>query len=154
MSAWAVGFYTPAYMFLYSSLDRAFPRKTPLTVSARVLGSLVYSVPVNAAFFLYGTAVHHALEWYDLWEEREEDGREERIWEEEEEEEEEERENLAAAEYYPEGAEGADRRRRERERLRRALFLPRAPGGTSSSPNDDGDECSTRWRSEERRVLH
>jgi hypothetical protein len=64
MVLWNVGVTTPAFMAFYSCCDRLFLGKpTPLTVGTRVIMTLVFSVPINAMFFTYGTCVHHAAAW-------------------------------------------------------------------------------------------
>mmetsp|Transcript_5025 Transcript_5025/g.9694 ORF Transcript_5025/g.9694 Transcript_5025/m.9694 type:complete len:318 (-) Transcript_5025:14-967(-) len=80
MGLWSVLFYTPAYMALYAAFDRVFKARTPLAVGARVAGALVYSIPVNALFFVYGTSVHHTMEWYGLWDSLLADAEEEADW--------------------------------------------------------------------------
>ena len=80
MGVWSVVFYTPAYMALYAAFDRIFLKKTLFSIAARVAGALVYSIPVNAAFFFYGTSVHHTLEWVELWDAVVEDAEEEAEW--------------------------------------------------------------------------
>ena len=82
MGIWAICFYTPAYMGLYSAFDRIFQKRTPLAISSRVAGAVVYSIPVNALFFLYGTSVHQTLEWYGLWNSLLSDAEEEAEWKE------------------------------------------------------------------------
>lgn len=66
MVTWNVVFTTPFFLYLYRVCDRIFVPPTFWTVSARVLVTLVFSVPVNALFFTYGTCVHHTAEWYGL----------------------------------------------------------------------------------------
>lgn len=80
MGIWAIFFYTPAYMGLYAAFDRIFQKRTPLAISSRVAGAVVYSIPINALFFLYGTSVHHTLEWYGLWNSLLSDAEEEAEW--------------------------------------------------------------------------
>ena len=66
MGTWAVFIFSPGYMFLYATLDKVFPLKTPTTIIARVLISMVYSIPMNTLFFTYSTSAHHTLEWWNL----------------------------------------------------------------------------------------
>lgn len=80
MGLWSVLFFTPAYMALYAAFDRVFKTRTPLAVGARVVGAVLYSIPVNALFFVYGTSVHHTLEWYGLWDSLLADAEEEADW--------------------------------------------------------------------------
>ena len=80
MGIWAICFYTPAYMGLYAAFDRIFQKRTPMAISSRVAGAVIYSIPVNALFFLYGTSVHHTLEWYGLWNSLLSDAEEEAEW--------------------------------------------------------------------------
>jgi hypothetical protein len=70
MAAWSVGIYTPFYVGLYRLYDRYLPKQTPASIAARVVLSFVCSIPVNAAFYVYGTAVHHTTEWWSLQNER------------------------------------------------------------------------------------
>ena len=80
MGTWAICFYTPAYMGLYAAFDRILKKRTPLAISSRVAGAVIYSIPVNALFFLYGTSVHHTMEWYGLWNSLLSDAEEEAEW--------------------------------------------------------------------------
>lgn len=63
MMGWSAFIYTPLYVSLYRVCDRYMPHQTPTTVCARVLLSFVLSIPINTAFFTYGTFVHHSMEW-------------------------------------------------------------------------------------------
>merc|ERR1712023_533196 len=65
MAAWSVVF-TPFYVALYKMYDRYLPKKTPATVAARVGLSLLCSLPINFAFYAYGTTVEHvaAIDWF------------------------------------------------------------------------------------------
>lgn len=66
MGIWACCAITPGHIILYKTLDRFLPTKqTPLTMACRLAAMVAYSIPNNAAFFTYGTCVHHAVEWYD-----------------------------------------------------------------------------------------
>jgi len=65
MGVWAAVFWTPGMMVLYKVLDRLGLGYTPFAVACRVAATVVYSVPNNAAFFAYGTCIHHTVEWYD-----------------------------------------------------------------------------------------
>jgi len=80
MGVWAICFYTPAYMALYAAFDRVFQKRTPFAIGSRVVGAVIYSIPVNALFFFYGTSVHHTLEWYGLWDSLLADAEEEAEW--------------------------------------------------------------------------
>lgn len=66
MVGWAVGAYTPFYVGVYRLFDKYIPRQTPATVFARVLICFILSIPVNAAFFTYGSFVHHSAEWLSV----------------------------------------------------------------------------------------
>jgi hypothetical protein len=67
MVVWAVAFYTPFFVMLYKAFDLLLPKRvTPMTVSARTGLSLLVSIPVNAAFFCYGSSIHHLTEWITL----------------------------------------------------------------------------------------
>ena len=57
MVAWSVFAYTPFYVVLYRLFDRYLPKQTPTTIAARVFLSFVTSIPVNAAFYVYGSAI-------------------------------------------------------------------------------------------------
>jgi hypothetical protein len=63
MAAWCF-FFTPFYVAVYKMYDKYLPRKTPVTIAARVGMSLAFSIPINAAFYLYGTTVNHTIDWY------------------------------------------------------------------------------------------
>jgi hypothetical protein len=63
MASWVL-FYVPFYASLYKAYDRYLPKKTPAGILARVALSFATSVPVNAAFYTYGTSVEHTQDWY------------------------------------------------------------------------------------------
>jgi Mpv17 / PMP22 family len=63
MASWAF-FYVPFYATVYKAYDRYLPKKTPAGILARVALSFATSVPVNAAFYSYGTTVEHTQAWY------------------------------------------------------------------------------------------
>ena len=63
MAAWSLLWTTPVMLYFYRFLDHLFPQRTKGTIVARVLLSVVFSIPNNAMFFVYGTCVHHAAEW-------------------------------------------------------------------------------------------
>ena len=63
MMLWSAGAYTPLYVAIYKVCDRFMPHQTPVTVTARVVLSFCLSIPINAAFFTYGTFVHHTMEY-------------------------------------------------------------------------------------------
>lgn len=65
MAAWSVCLYTPFYIGLYRLYDRYLPKQTPASIAARVALSFLTSIPVNAAFYTYGAAAHHTMEWMD-----------------------------------------------------------------------------------------
>jgi hypothetical protein len=66
MAAWSVGAYTPFYIGIYHLYEKYLPKQTPVGIGARVALSFVLSCPINAAFYVYGTAVHHTTEWWSL----------------------------------------------------------------------------------------
>ena len=67
MSFWAACISTPYFMFLYRIQDRVLSSSTtPIGVALRVISSFVASVPLNAAFFGYGSWLHHVTEWWAL----------------------------------------------------------------------------------------
>lgn len=72
MVFWSVGIYTPGYMWLFRQCDRVLPKTTPFAITARVALMLTFSIPINIAFFGYGTTVHHVMEWNALREEQKE----------------------------------------------------------------------------------
>lgn len=63
MAAWSVFVYTPFYMGLYRLYDRYLPKQTPASIAARLALSFLTAAPVNAAFYTYGAAAHHTIEW-------------------------------------------------------------------------------------------
>ncbi len=63
MTAWSVCVYTPFYMGLYRLYDRYLPKQTPASIATRLALSFLTAVPVNAAFYTYGAAAHHTIEW-------------------------------------------------------------------------------------------
>jgi hypothetical protein len=63
MAAWCF-FYTPFYVAVYKMYDKYLPRKTPGSIAARVGMSFAFSIPINAAFYLYGTTINHTIDWY------------------------------------------------------------------------------------------
>lgn len=63
MAAWAVCVYTPFYVSLYRLYDRYLPKQTPASIATRMFLSFLTSAPVNAAFYTYGAAAHHTIEW-------------------------------------------------------------------------------------------
>lgn len=71
MVVWASIIYTPFYVQVYRLFDRVLPKgTTPMAVSSRVGLSFLLSIPTNAAFFCYGSFVHHTTEWLALIQER------------------------------------------------------------------------------------
>lgn len=66
LGLWAACIMTPGFMTLFKSFDIVLGTiKTPLTTGIRLVGCFLWSIPNNAAFFAYGTCVHHTLEWWD-----------------------------------------------------------------------------------------
>lgn len=63
MATWAF-LYVPFYATVYKAFDRYLPKKTPVGIMARVALSFTTSVPVNAAFYSYGTTIEHTEAWY------------------------------------------------------------------------------------------
>ena len=66
MAAWSVGAYTPFYIGIYHLYEKYLPKQTPVGIGARVFLSFALSCPINAAFYVYGTTVHHTTEWWSL----------------------------------------------------------------------------------------
>jgi hypothetical protein len=67
MAAWSVGVYTPFYIGIYRLYEKYLPKnQTPVGIGARVFLSFALSCPINAAFYVYGTGVHHTTEWWSL----------------------------------------------------------------------------------------
>jgi hypothetical protein len=67
MSFWATAVVTPFFVSFYRLMDRYLPQgRTFAAVGSRVMGSFVSSIPLNTAFFCYGTLVHHTMEWWSL----------------------------------------------------------------------------------------
>eukprot|EP00957_Ditylum_brightwellii_P172150 13105637-Ditylum_brightwellii.AAC.1 len=81
MGVWAVTIYTPFFMWLYRQFDKMFPKKNTFAIMSRVVLAVGISVPVNAAFFTYGTFVHHTLEWMEMRKEWKETRKEDEEWE-------------------------------------------------------------------------
>jgi hypothetical protein len=66
MAFWG-GLTTPAFITLYRVFDRYLPRTvTPASVLPRVVLTFLFSVPVNAIFFCYGSLVQHTAKYYSL----------------------------------------------------------------------------------------
>jgi hypothetical protein len=66
MAFWG-GLTTPAFITLYRVFDRYLPRTvTPASVLPRVVLTFLFSVPVNAIFFCYGSFVQHTAQYYSL----------------------------------------------------------------------------------------
>lgn len=71
MVGWAVAAYTPFFVTLYRVMDVLFPKNVTLfTVVGRASMSFLFSIPVNAAFFCYGSFVHHVTCWLALVQEK------------------------------------------------------------------------------------
>jgi len=63
MLGWTVGAYTPFYIQVFKLLDKYMPKQASLTtVSIRVMTCFMLSIPINAAFFVYGSFVHQLRE--------------------------------------------------------------------------------------------
>mmetsp|Transcript_29657 Transcript_29657/g.71783 ORF Transcript_29657/g.71783 Transcript_29657/m.71783 type:complete len:254 (+) Transcript_29657:153-914(+) len=62
MACWTF-FYAPLWVTVYKLYNMYLP-KGPTGVVARVALTFATSVPVNAAFYTYGTTVHHTHEWW------------------------------------------------------------------------------------------
>jgi hypothetical protein len=62
MAFWAF-FYAPLWVTVYRLYNIYLP-KGPTGVVARVGLTFLTSIPVNAAFYTYGTTVHHTREWW------------------------------------------------------------------------------------------
>lgn len=66
MAFWG-GLTTPAFILLFRVFDRNLPRNvTPASVLTRVALTFLFSVPVNAIFFCYGSFVQHSAKYYSL----------------------------------------------------------------------------------------
>jgi hypothetical protein len=66
MAFWG-GLVTPAFITLYRVFDRYLPLTvTPASVVTRVVLTFLFSVPVNAIFFCYGSFVQHTAQYYSL----------------------------------------------------------------------------------------
>lgn len=62
MAFWAGAVQAPFFLMLYRLYDRILPTAiTPYAVGSRVALSFVTTIPFTAAFFGYGTFVHHLL---------------------------------------------------------------------------------------------
>ena len=62
MALWAGAIQAPFFLVLYRFYDRILPTAiTPYAVGSRVALSFVSTVPFTAAFFGYGTLIHHWL---------------------------------------------------------------------------------------------
>ncbi|GKY98424.1 hypothetical protein MPSEU_000799900 [Mayamaea pseudoterrestris] len=67
MTFWAAAVVTPYFISVYNLMDQHFPHgRTTTAVGLRVMGSFVASVPLNAAFFCYGTFIYHLGDWWSL----------------------------------------------------------------------------------------
>jgi hypothetical protein len=76
MAAWAVAANTPINLILYKIFDRHLPSlvtkinpsviSRTLSIVSRVGLAFLTSIPANAAFFCYGSLVHHAAKHYSL----------------------------------------------------------------------------------------
>mmetsp|Transcript_26837 Transcript_26837/g.63058 ORF Transcript_26837/g.63058 Transcript_26837/m.63058 type:complete len:284 (+) Transcript_26837:58-909(+) len=64
MAAWSLLF-VPIYVKIFKMYDRYLPKKNLPSIAARVGCSFLSSIPLNFAFYTYGTAVEHTAEWYE-----------------------------------------------------------------------------------------
>mmetsp|Transcript_4913 Transcript_4913/g.10044 ORF Transcript_4913/g.10044 Transcript_4913/m.10044 type:complete len:344 (+) Transcript_4913:124-1155(+) len=63
MAAWSILF-TPFYVGIFKLYDRYLPKKNLPSIAARVGCSFLSSIPINFAFYAYGTFVQHTADWY------------------------------------------------------------------------------------------
>ena len=63
MAAWSILF-TPFYVGIFKLYDRYLPKKNLPSIAARVGCSFLSSIPINFAFYAYGTCVQHTVDWY------------------------------------------------------------------------------------------
>jgi hypothetical protein len=66
MALWSGFLSTPSFILLYRVFDRMLPASSPAAIAARVGITFLMSIPVNTAFFCYGTFIHHVTEWAGL----------------------------------------------------------------------------------------
>ena len=64
MAAWSIMF-TPFYVGIFKMYDRYLPKKNLPSIAARVGCSVLSSIPINFAFYAYGTFIEHTMEWYE-----------------------------------------------------------------------------------------
>lgn len=64
MAAWSIMF-TPFYVGIFKMYDRYLPKKNLPSIAARVGCSFLSSIPINFAFYTYGTFIEHTMEWYE-----------------------------------------------------------------------------------------
>mmetsp|Transcript_10985 Transcript_10985/g.25985 ORF Transcript_10985/g.25985 Transcript_10985/m.25985 type:complete len:270 (-) Transcript_10985:477-1286(-) len=64
MAAWSILF-TPFYVGIFKMYDRYLPKKNLPSIAARVGCSFLSSIPINFAFYSYGTFVEHTANWYE-----------------------------------------------------------------------------------------
>jgi hypothetical protein len=64
MAAWSIVF-TPFYVGIFKMYDRYLPKKNLPSIAARVGLSFLSSIPINFAFYAYGNAMEHTVEWYE-----------------------------------------------------------------------------------------
>ena len=64
MAAWSILF-TPFYVGIFKMYDRYLPKKNLPSIAARVGCSFLSSIPINFAFYTYGTLIEHTMEWYE-----------------------------------------------------------------------------------------
>jgi hypothetical protein len=64
MAAWSILF-TPFYVGIFKMYDRYLPKKNLPSIAARVGFSFLSSIPINFAFYAYGNAMEHTVEWYE-----------------------------------------------------------------------------------------
>lgn len=63
MAAWAGVFYAPFFLGLYKMFDRYLPKQRWLGIGTRVSLSFLVSIPVNAAFYVYGSLAQHLVQY-------------------------------------------------------------------------------------------
>ena len=61
MAAWSILF-TPFYVGIFKMYDRYLPKKNLPSIAARVGCSLLSSIPINFAFYAYGSFIEHTAD--------------------------------------------------------------------------------------------
>ena len=64
MAAWSILF-TPFYVGIFKMYDRYLPKKNLPSIAARVGCSFLSSIPINFAFYAYGSFIEHTADWYE-----------------------------------------------------------------------------------------